>query len=199
MVCFCDLPLSLIKKQLKNYGAYGIGLDKEWGMKMGITPVFYLHNRSHVLETVRKLLAPEAVNPSKRVDESPVWEGFLLMAYAKPYSGPAWRENKFISSVRFYDEREWRFSPRLMSDEVYVLKREHYSNVKLKAEADSRLAARFKLRFTPDDIQYIILQDDSEILPMIRQLERIKHRYRLDDVKILTTTIMTVDRIWADI
>ena len=43
MVCFCDLPMSLIDKHLKEYGPYGIGLDKGWGLKNGVAPVTYTH------------------------------------------------------------------------------------------------------------------------------------------------------------
>src|SRR5260370_37777432 len=46
MVCFCDLPLSLIGRHLREYGQFGIGLTKDWGMKHGVTPVFYTHRES---------------------------------------------------------------------------------------------------------------------------------------------------------
>jgi hypothetical protein len=38
IVCFCDLPLSLIRTHLKKYGSFGIGLDKNWGKKTGWRP-----------------------------------------------------------------------------------------------------------------------------------------------------------------
>jgi hypothetical protein len=42
MVCFCDLPLSLIKKHLKEYGSFGIGpapsRRKRKGIIFGATP-----------------------------------------------------------------------------------------------------------------------------------------------------------------
>src|SRR5258706_146407 len=43
MICFCDLPLFLIKRHLTFYGCYGIGMSKEWGESNGVTPVLYLH------------------------------------------------------------------------------------------------------------------------------------------------------------
>jgi len=46
MVCFCDLPLSLIGKHLEEYGHFGIGLDKKWGIKNGVAPVIYTHSRA---------------------------------------------------------------------------------------------------------------------------------------------------------
>ena len=35
--CFCDIPLSDIQKHTKNYGCYGLGMSKEWGMSNGIS------------------------------------------------------------------------------------------------------------------------------------------------------------------
>lgn len=43
MVCFCDIPLNSVHDHIKQYGSYGIGLNKEWGMSQGITPVRYIH------------------------------------------------------------------------------------------------------------------------------------------------------------
>ena len=43
MVCFCDIPLRSVRDHIEQYGSYGIGLDKEWGMINGITPVRYIH------------------------------------------------------------------------------------------------------------------------------------------------------------
>jgi hypothetical protein len=63
MVCFCDLPLSLIRKHLKAYGNYGIGLDKQWGVKEGVAPVIYTHSKAKTRPSVSRLLneVPAAV------------------------------------------------------------------------------------------------------------------------------------------
>src|ERR1044072_4036723 len=37
--CFCDLPMSHISSHLEFYGAYGIGLTKDWAIKNGLTPI----------------------------------------------------------------------------------------------------------------------------------------------------------------
>jgi hypothetical protein len=197
MVCFCDLPLSLIKKHLKQYGSYGIGLNKEWGKKNGVTPILYVHEHSLVWQPIRGLFGLRVAEREGQEDQ--ITHTMELMAYVKPYEGPAWRNGSYVDKVRFYDEREWRYAPLLSLTDGAALGRDDYINEVTRQSANARIAERFRLRFSPDDVEYIILQDDDEILPMIRQLEIIKGKYHPDEVKLLTTAIMTVNRILEDI
>ncbi|GHB64152.1 abortive infection system antitoxin AbiGi family protein [Persicitalea jodogahamensis] len=46
MVCFCDIPLALIKDHAEkytnpDYGVYGIGLRREWGKANDLSPIIY--------------------------------------------------------------------------------------------------------------------------------------------------------------
>lgn len=50
MVCFCDIPLNLIEEHTLQYGDYGIGLSKEWGIEKGLNPVHYILDKN-VIET----------------------------------------------------------------------------------------------------------------------------------------------------
>lgn len=43
VVCFCDIPFSLVSDHINQYGEYCIGLTKEWGVNNGITPIRYVH------------------------------------------------------------------------------------------------------------------------------------------------------------
>ncbi|MCK8492896.1 abortive infection system antitoxin AbiGi family protein [Spirosoma sp. RP8] len=46
MVCFNDIPISQLRNHIDLYGRYGIGLEKDWGIQAGVSPVFYLNKES---------------------------------------------------------------------------------------------------------------------------------------------------------
>src|SRR5580704_9789104 len=49
MISFCDLTimqLSRDSKHTENFGEYGIGLTKDWGIKNRVSPVIYAHETS---------------------------------------------------------------------------------------------------------------------------------------------------------
>src|SRR5690606_37850901 len=43
-VCFCDIPLNQITEHVNDYGKYALALNREWGMKNGISPVVYSYS-----------------------------------------------------------------------------------------------------------------------------------------------------------
>jgi len=43
MVCFCDIPIQLSVQHQKAYGSYVIGVSKDWGKKVGLTPLLYIY------------------------------------------------------------------------------------------------------------------------------------------------------------
>jgi len=45
-ICFCDIPLSLIKEHVNWYGTYGIGINKSISRGKGLSPVLYVHSNS---------------------------------------------------------------------------------------------------------------------------------------------------------
>ena len=60
MVCFCDLPISMLdnhingykwvfkgkEHEFKGYGRFGLGMTKEWGIKNMLNPVTYVNPSS---------------------------------------------------------------------------------------------------------------------------------------------------------
>lgn len=195
MVSFCDLPLSLIKNHLNHYGKYGIGLSKAWGIAKGITPVLYIHNNSILLSLVDELHPLIKTRNAMDFELSKT----IYTSYVKPYEGTAFRHGEYIKSVRFYDEREWRYVPNTKSafDSAFLSKDIYLFSIHKKL-LEEKFAQQYKLTFTPNDIHYIIVEKETEILPMIRDIEKIKGKYNLDDVRILTTRIISSERIKED-
>jgi len=204
MVCFCDLPLFLIKEHLNRYGPYGIGLTKEWGMKNGITPVLYVHDWSETLKPLERIRSlggwqqggPDAEMESIQgnAESAANW----IMSYAKAYEGPAWRNDEYLENVRFYDEREWRFTPAFLSPGIDLPHWIQYTVGKDLSRANLMMEKLCTLGFLPSNIQYIILGKESEILPFIPVLADIKSKFGPDQVSIVTTKIITAKRIQED-
>ena len=167
MVCFCDLPLFLIKKHLIRYGPYGIGMKKRWGREAEISPVLYVHSRSKARESVTHLF--EFVG---QIDDKvlAITDLVYLIAYSKLYEGKAWRHNRCEGKVRFYNEREWRYVPPLESAPYMFMDPSEYQDAnKLKA-ANAELAREYAQIFVADDVLYTIVRDENEVNDMIGML-----------------------------
>jgi hypothetical protein len=57
----------------------------------------------------------------------------------------------------------------------------------------------FKLGFKSEDIKYIIVEKENEVLEMVKMVEKIKgNYYKEDDVRLLATKIISVERLYDD-
>jgi hypothetical protein len=192
LVCFCDLPLSLIRKHLEEYGTFGIGLKKQWGVKNGMMPVIYTHHKAQTRQPLSRL----AARAKRMNDETVTTDLMLLAAYTKPFVGAAWRNNKVQHKVQFYDEREWRYVPIAPSGDPLFLGRDEYTNTFRKTALHRRFKSKYAIPIYPDDIQYLIVPSDNHILPLHKYLKRL---YSQEDAILVTTAIMTIDCIHEDV
>jgi len=193
MVCFCDLPLSLILRHLKTYGPFGIGLTKQWGLRSRVTPVIYTHREAPTLRPILRL----AAKADKETDSTAASNSRLLATYTKPLVGPAWRNGRLTKKpVRFYDEREWRYVPVVREDEPLFLNRDHYTRPNITKALHRRFRKEYALPIHPDDIQYLIVPNDGHILALHKYLKRL---YTPKDAVLVTTAIMTIDCIHEDV
>ncbi|MVM36486.1 hypothetical protein GO730_00495 [Spirosoma sp. HMF3257] len=137
MVCFCDLPISNLRKHIgldgtKGYGKYGLGMTKEWGMTNKLNPVTYFTNQSHQIEAGLEA-STRLLKLSQHYDEE---MDKMTKKYGGPKSTPYSDEEKnmiatytyiksafeasnvimnhmkpyqdAINGIRYYNEREWR-------------------------------------------------------------------------------------------
>lgn len=199
MVSFCDIPLSEIKVHINSYGSYGIGLTKAWGKRNKLNPVVYVESESH-LATSFLLALDEFIikNPSAPYLQPHYVALANVLRYMKNYEGKLTRKSGAIVDYRFSDEREWRYVPAYTDDcDMFILPDE-YKDPEKRSNADDRLA-KFRLVFEPNDIKYIIINDDSEINEFVEHLRHAKRKYEFADVERLTTRILTTQQIMEDI
>jgi len=102
-----------------------------------------------------------------------------------------------IKDYRFSDEREWRFCPTKVQLKgiPYLLNNTNAKTATQKKKFNLAILS-LKLQFNPDDISYIIIKNDSEIIEIIRHLENVKgNRFSHEQIRRLTTRILTFDQI----
>ena len=196
MVCFCDLPLSQLGFHLSVYGDYGIGMSKEWGMKKGISPILYVYQESLFVLQIGNLMAHAvAKKDDSDLSEKMVENIHGLTSFIKPYEGPFWRPSGTLPKVRFYNEREWRFVPQLQGNS-FMEKNDFLDAEKLREE--NTKIAKAKISFEPNDIRYLIVRTEAEIVPLVNRIREIKGRYSYDDVSLLSSRVISAEQIRFD-
>lgn len=204
MNCFCDLPLSDVRKHLEYYGNYGIGLSKEWGIESGLNPVVYLSPESLLARYIQEMgvaLVMDVArtgNLQQTGDERDGFNSFLdMMAFMKPYEGPMPSHTRHAGKMRrFYDEREWRHVHILPPEAIYRLG--GAPSVEEVELANQAVVDKSTLPFEPKDIRYIIVAKEDEIGSMIDAVQHIKGRHPFEQVKVLASRIISAERIAED-
>lgn len=230
MTCFCDIPLSHVRRHTNTYGKYAIGLSKSWGMKNKINPIIYTYPNSatttilnDVFENIENFFDIEEKELEKfKFNRSAeiVYERFNtreeefskrvesvnsklshFIRYIKPYEGKFYRNGDYLENpVRFYDEREWRFTPSrefLFSKEMKdSYKSEYFIDPKKRRALNIKLAKHIKLTFEPNDVKFIIVERDNEIPDMIKKLDDIFGKTASsNDLKLLGTRLISLEQI----
>jgi hypothetical protein len=200
MVCFCDIPLSSIKNHVETYGSYGIGMTKEWIQRNNLNPVMYLEKDSKLSNNLFNILIElQKDELHQYADWKVVRKSYVeVIRYIKPYQGDFLRGSALIKAVKFYDEREWRYTPEWTNDTPAWITKNEFENPISLALKNEQLKSQ-KLSFEPKDIKYIIVKDESEIYAMIDSLKKIKSKYDSRTIEILTSRIITCNEILNDL
>ena len=194
MVCFCDIHLSQIKNHIDTYGVYGIGMSKEWAEKKGLNPVIYLKKKSLLsqhLSAIKPSLSQLLFKTPDNEMGSTTYMWFLyVLRYLKNYEGNFLKGKEDQADIIFYNEREWRYVPN-----IDFLSEADYLNNSMRNNFSSFLPV---LGFEPNDIKYLIVNNESEIEETINAIRRIKSKYPQPIVDILTSRIITSEQIRND-
>jgi hypothetical protein len=171
MVCFCDIPLSGVKAHLLKYGNYGLGIHKDICKQEIINPVFYIHN-----SRVFNYILPE-----------PMCNFSSIIPYIKKYY-----EESEKGKFRLYDEREWRY---VVSKEVEILNGDKVPFIEKSYKLNQN--PPHYLRFNPNVVEYIIVENKTEITKMVDFIDR-NMNIAEQEKKMLYTKIITTTRIKND-
>lgn len=227
MVCFCDIPLSQIYFHAIEYDRNGIGLNKEWGIKNGLNPAFYLQKESFPTKIIqeankdirKEIFAHPAEIAHLRTDDSNLMVRFYeLAAFFKPRQGKTWEKKlndfKKVSKrsqkdkvINFYNEREWRFVPDIVRYESsrsvkvnFRHLRDFYQNNVFQEKKFEQSNAPFKenkLEFSVSDLKYLIVSRVSDIGHLARFISELNN-YTNEEKSILTSKIISLKQIQED-
>lgn len=182
MVCFCDITLTEINEHVNDYGCYGLGLAKQWAKK-NISSVIYFNNQESLIRSLYRQLK------GKIGDK----QSALLCSLLKQYYGATWSSTTGkIRKKILYNERERRYVPRKISVKLLRISVKPPKDFKIENE----LVKNNRLRFTFDDIKYILVKSEEDRVDMIEFLrENI-----LDTItcNILLSKILTLRQIEED-
>lgn len=205
MVSFCDIPFSQILNHINNYGSYGIGLKKKWAEEKGLNPVLYIEKKSILANSILSDLYEKLKGGRQKISDLTVDErkAFDIIRYLKNYEGRVERMNgKIIENYRFSDEREWRYviDPEIEHSLFGNLKKATLSpeDIKELKKIYNEDISHISLEFSPEDINYIIIKNESERDAILGIIEKVKGKNSLEEVKRLTSRIISVEQLKTD-
>jgi hypothetical protein len=190
MVCFCDIPLSRVEQHTKFYGEYGIGLTQTWAIQRGLSPITYISHNSALKKEYRRFADYTNRHPEIEIESA----FYSFMAYSKPFRGKMPRNGSDVLRS-FYPECEWRHIPRIQSNHVdaffYPNK---FKDKSLVDQSEITLAEDYALKFPANDVKFLIVKDENEIIEMYNFLKD-KTNFTPDECKLLTSRITTLKDI----
>lgn len=202
MVCFCDISLSQIASHINTYGHYGVGMSKEWGLRNKLNPIIYLNENSFIADAIFQTSSAvyNLIDLNSRDSELVFNEFMKIINFLKPYMGDFKRKGEIFENYRYYDEREWRYIPAIVTEDgiPITLSKIEFENIVFLSNYNKKLID-FKLNFLPNDIKYIFVKSEDEIHTMIDSLRNIKGNFfDTKTIDILSSKIITTTQILED-
>jgi hypothetical protein len=121
--------------------------------------------------------------------------------YIKNYEAPLNKTGyEKIEKYRFADEREWRYVPPLDDERVTpFVPQNQIKTTQQKIDLNEKIEG-VRLHFQPEDIKYLIVENDTEISELISHLLHAKQeRFPTEVLDRLKSRILTFDQIQTDI
>jgi hypothetical protein len=75
---------------------------------------------------------------------------------------------------------------------------EQYKDEKIRNHGNRVLEQSFRLDFSARDVKYIIVREEKEVLKIAGKIKALGSRYSQEDIELLTTRIISMQRILED-
>jgi hypothetical protein len=204
MVSFSDLRLSELRNNIGTYGKCGIGLTKEWAIDKGLNPVMYASHNSLFtenfmsgIEVFFKLVTNS--NDTTGKYETAYNNTINTLRYIKNYKGDLVRPDKrTVKNHVFANEREWRYVPPITESILPFVSIGKIRTAQQKLQLNQTVS-HLRLNFQPDNIQYLIIENDNDINDLIHHLRQVKNRFPPDTIDRLSSRILTYEQIEKDV
>ena len=180
MTCFCDIRLSNISTHIKEYGNYGIGLKKEWGIAKGLNPVHYITSDSSFFDSFANMVKDLKSNTDSFMN---------VFVFFKPYKG---MQNKKMRN--FYNEREWRYIPKDIDIQTMLLRKKAYNDIAIRTKINEILEKpEYSLDFSFSDIKYIVIKEDSDKKTVIKKMRKTATAEEIAHITFITKNMIDND------
>lgn len=202
MSCFCDIPLSKITAHTDFYGSFGLGMTKEWGIRKGLNPIFYLSDNSIIPNLIRnfilKNIPVDAISLLISRELSPNTT-LQLMKFLKPLRGKMKVNGKEVTK-NFDEECEWRYAPASDENNLFPNFLPNFLANNNEELQDSNIVTKkvASLNFEPSDIKYIFVPEDSNIPTIINKINTIFTNYPEHERLLLLSKVISLDTIRKD-
>lgn len=193
MICFCDIPISRISDHTDFYGEYGLGLTKNWGLTNKLNPVIYAPPGSAAIQVTDYLFTIDHTGDPDKEEKPDKLSSHIykMISLIKPISGKMYIGGSVVEKD-FYQENEWRYSPiaeSFLFEDEFPHRRDE-ENLKMEEH---------KISFSPNDIKYIFVKNDHEIPELVDFINTKLGHFPHNSLKLLTTRILSLETISADL
>ncbi|PER99157.1 hypothetical protein CN500_04275 [Bacillus cereus] len=189
MTCFCDIHLQRIDPHVNFYGAFGIGLEKKWGIAAGIQPIQYANVNALLVKSFSELFTKSIEQLDQNRPEIEIYQNYILthLLYLKPLNGDMLRYEKY-ESRNFHDEKEWRFVPSIgPEDDLDLLVPQSLLSTNVYNVYSSGITQRkdLWLSYEYKDIRYLIVKTNNDRIDLIQFINE-----ELDDIEPIEKTLL---------
>lgn len=165
LVCFCDIPLSLI--DYVTYGHIGIGMSRSWGKAKKLQPVQYFSNSKLAISRVVEQHLIDCYSSNVLVESSIIRRQLSLLKPCEKYRDDSYgyrmittkkgNEEKQFYRRDNYIEREWRKIYMNHWNDEYYMRNPSY------------------LKFYSKDVKFLIVETENQRESLLNSILSLKN------------------------